>query len=394
MTQFPAVIIGGPPHSGKSVLVYSLTSGLRRRGVAHYVLRACPDGEGDFSNEADQALVRTIRRKGEFTSDFSNQVAGHLARRHLPLLVDVGGRPTEAQLDVLRHCTQAILLIGDRPDAPERYALDRESWRAMMSRVGLPIIADLRSILVGQDEVESVDPVVKGTISGLERGREIEGVIIDALLNRLELVLGYSHGDLMTIHRAMAPLDAIFVDLPTLVRQIGSEDGLWRPEQIPALRKVLPSGTPLAVYGRAPNWVYTALSLHAVPSEIHHFDARFGWLSPPQLPVGEDSNLVQQAGWRTEIVMHSHYELLELVSSSQYLDPGRPEELPLPPLSGKEGLVLSGKVPYWILLAAARQFGPGRRWLGVFQPQLAGAVVVESSDDQFPVGKVVSLLAH
>jgi CRISPR-associated protein Csx3 len=393
MTQFPAVIIGGPPHSGKSVLVHSLTTGLRRRGVAHYVLRACPDGEGDFSNEADQALVRMIRRKGEFTPEFSNQVAGHLTQRHLPLLVDVGGRPTETQLDVFRHCTQAILLIGERADAPERYALDRDSWQAMMSRVGLPIIADLRSTLIGQDEVESVEPVVKGTISGLERGREKRGVIIGALLNRLETVFNYSHEDLMAMHRAMAPLDAIFIDLPTLVRQIGSDDGQWRPGQIPALRKALPESTPLAVYGRAPNWIYTALSLHAAPSEIHHFDARFGWLSPPQLPVGEDINMVQQDGWRTELTIHPQFELLELVSSSQYLDPRRPEELPLPSLSGKEGLVLSGKVPNWILLAAARQLGPGHRWLGVFQPQLAGAVVVESSDDQFPTGKVVSLSA-
>ena len=44
MELFPAVMIGGPPHSGKSVLAYSLTQALRARGVAHYVLRAYPDG--------------------------------------------------------------------------------------------------------------------------------------------------------------------------------------------------------------------------------------------------------------------------------------------------------------------------------------------------------------
>ena len=55
LNQLPAVLIGGPPHSGKSVLIYSLSQALRARGVAHYALRACPDGEGDFSNETDQA---------------------------------------------------------------------------------------------------------------------------------------------------------------------------------------------------------------------------------------------------------------------------------------------------------------------------------------------------
>ena len=58
MELFPAVMIGGPPHSGKSVLAYSLSQALRARQVAHYVLRAFPDGEGDWANEADQAMVR------------------------------------------------------------------------------------------------------------------------------------------------------------------------------------------------------------------------------------------------------------------------------------------------------------------------------------------------
>ena len=52
MAHFNAILIGGPPHSGKSVLTYSLTQTLRQQGIDHYVLRACPDGEGDWSNEA------------------------------------------------------------------------------------------------------------------------------------------------------------------------------------------------------------------------------------------------------------------------------------------------------------------------------------------------------
>jgi len=39
MNPFPAVVIGGPPHSGKSVLTYLLTRQLRALRVEHYVLR-------------------------------------------------------------------------------------------------------------------------------------------------------------------------------------------------------------------------------------------------------------------------------------------------------------------------------------------------------------------
>ena len=112
MTTFPAVLIGGPPHSGKSVLVYSLTRALRDRAVAHYVLRACPDGEGDWSNEAEQQHVRFLRYKGEFTPEFVEQMAAFLQRRHLPLLVDVGGKPTTDQEALFSYCTHAVLLIS------------------------------------------------------------------------------------------------------------------------------------------------------------------------------------------------------------------------------------------------------------------------------------------
>src|SRR5579884_757693 len=47
----PAVLVGGPPHAGKSVLFYQLTQALRERGIAHFAIRACPDGEGDWFHE-------------------------------------------------------------------------------------------------------------------------------------------------------------------------------------------------------------------------------------------------------------------------------------------------------------------------------------------------------
>lgn len=70
MTTLPAIAIGGPPHSGKSVLTYSLTQLLREQKIEHYVLRACPDGEGDWSNEAAPERVLAIRQKGQFTETF------------------------------------------------------------------------------------------------------------------------------------------------------------------------------------------------------------------------------------------------------------------------------------------------------------------------------------
>ncbi|MCS7041091.1 MAG: hypothetical protein NZP34_15910, partial [Caldilineales bacterium] len=84
--ELPAVLVGGPPHSGKSVLIYSLSQALRARGVDHYALRACPDGEGDWSNQAPPPLVKEIRLKGSWTPQWVQWISRDIRCRRLPLL--------------------------------------------------------------------------------------------------------------------------------------------------------------------------------------------------------------------------------------------------------------------------------------------------------------------
>ena len=134
MDRFPAILIGGPPHSGKSVLTYSLTHALRQLGRQHYVIRAAPDGEGDWANEASQKLVRELRYKGAFTVAFTDFVCQSLHNRHLPLLVDVGGSPTPEQERILDYCTHAILLTPD--------ASARNYWRTLIKRLSLIHISE------------------------------------------------------------------------------------------------------------------------------------------------------------------------------------------------------------------------------------------------------------
>jgi hypothetical protein len=42
----------------------------------------------------------------------------------------------------------------------------------------------------------------------------------------------------------------------------------------------------MAVHGRAPNWVYGALAMHAYPQPFHQFDGCIGWVQPRELKVG------------------------------------------------------------------------------------------------------------
>ncbi|MCB9422752.1 MAG: hypothetical protein H6667_23330 [Ardenticatenaceae bacterium] len=383
MSDFPAVLIGGPPHSGKSVLVYSLTRALRAARIPHYALRACPDGEGDWANEADQALVQTIRSKGAFSPEFMGRVADYLQKRHLPLLVDVGGKPTPEQENVFAHCTHAILLIGDRANDPDAFTRDLAVWRQMMQRQGITIIAELKSSLTGQDELNTVEPIIQGMITGLERGQTADGPAFTAVVDRLSGLFNIPEAELTRRHLAQAPVE-LTLDLPALARTLGQADGYWQPEQLPILWDYLPAGKPLAAYGRAPNWLYAALAMIAYPAPFWLFDARLGWVEPPRLPAESSSH---QTGWQAIIQEKAACTLLEMKTHSQYLAIDEAEKLPLVAIPSGQGLVLSGKIPHWLVTAVTRQCAPYLPWTAVYQPQLQSAVIVNSQVPHMLLGE-------
>ena len=96
----PAILMGGPPNAGKSVLTYNLTRELRRLEIPHYVFRANPDIEGDWFLQGDLETVRQIQLKvsdyRHWTDIFREFVCRDLAHRYLPLIVDLGGLPRDA----------------------------------------------------------------------------------------------------------------------------------------------------------------------------------------------------------------------------------------------------------------------------------------------------------
>ncbi len=380
----PAVAIGGPPHSGKSVLAYSLTRALRARSIPHYLLRAYPpDGEGDWFLEGEPDLVRHLRIKGAASDRWLPLLRQDVARRHLPLIVDMGGLPTPEQESILDECTHGILLT------PSEAA--RREWAGRFAAHGLVLLADLRSDLTGENRLEATEPVVRGVLAGLERGKTASGPAFGALVERLAALLRPFAPDLYRRHMATAPAE-LTVDLDRLVRRLGREPTGWRPEDLPAVLDYLPAGEPLALYGRGPNWLYAAVAVHALPSPFYLFDARLGWAAPPTLRIGDPSI----GPLRVEIRREGTAPIprMDVFLPEAYLDITEIEGLavPAPP---PEGLMLSGKLPLWLWAGLARLYAPQTAWLAVAQPQLsageAGGAVVVHSRAGFPVGSVISL---
>lgn len=396
MSRFPAIVIGGPPDSGKSVLTANLTQALRERGIEHYVLRACPDGEGDWTYLADWALVRTIRIPRRWTPRFVELVCRDLERRHLPLIVDAGGRPQPWQEAIFERCTHAILLY--RADGTPA------GWDKRIIQHNLQLVADLRSDLHGESRILCEQPVLHGVLAGLQWDRApqerdtirpdlslLSAPIGRALVDRVAALFDYDRCALIQAHYDAAPVETV-VDLDRLARALHvahrGEQPTWCPDHLPAVLDYLPSGIPLGLYGRGPNWLYAALALLAYPAELWQFDVRLGWVQPVRLMVQEiETESPLQA------IAQPGEECTELAFSvpTAYLDYTQVDRLTAPPLLTGKGVLISGKLPHWLLTSlvlAYRRTYPTLPWLAVYQPHVGGAVVVYSPEGDPVPGSV------
>lgn len=184
MNLLPAILFGGPPHSGKSVLFYRITQALRARGIDHYALRACPDGEGNWFHEGDPDLVSNLRVKlTEWPPAFVQTISQALEHRSLPFLVDMGGRPRASEECLLRECTHSVLLL--REDKPE----DTRLWESLVEAHNLLPLARLTSRQAGPSMATASSPVLEGALTGLERSAASAeagaGPLFDQLLARI-----------------------------------------------------------------------------------------------------------------------------------------------------------------------------------------------------------------
>ena len=376
----PAVVIGGPPHSGKSVLAYSLTLALRERGVPHYLLRAYPDGEGDWSYETVPTLVRELRVKGEGSPEWIQRVVRDIANRPLPLLIDPGGKPTTWQEAVFQECTHGILLTPDEPSHVE--------WAERFQRFELILLADFKSELHGANSIARGEGYLTGTLAHLERGFSASGPAFHELVNWLARLFAYSSVELKTSHLAQAPTELV-IELDALGKTLSALDarGEWVPGALPSILKYLPRARAFGVYDRGPNWLYAALALAASPEPFYQFDARLGWVAPPTLvpsPAYATGPIPVRV---TENDEHVHLDF----HVNKYLDYMETIKLPIPSLDNKRGLVLSGRLPLWMYsgLALAYRSAP---WLAVYQPKLQNrAVVVHSRVPHHQSGDLIVL---
>ncbi|MGI0494454.1 hypothetical protein ACN4EG_21935 [Alkalinema pantanalense CENA528] len=137
------IAVGGPPHSGKSVFLNALHNALlQQMGDRVFLERACPDGEGKWSAEADPQLVQQLRQKSNFSPEFMQmKLFGieNLGRNKSLVLLDLGGRRSPENAAILAKATDLIILSSQ----PSEFA----PWEAFATAQGCPVLLKLQSVL-------------------------------------------------------------------------------------------------------------------------------------------------------------------------------------------------------------------------------------------------------
>jgi CRISPR-associated protein Csx3 len=165
------IALGGPPHSGKSVLRERLKQSLilQQSGCYPYFWPACPDGEGAWFQQAVQnnpidASEQKKRAKQAYTYEHAESYANTMRNITLPLsIADLGGRIDAFNRRICVFATHIILISGTAEGLDE--------WRAFANECNLTILAELISDYQGTtDTVHELGPPLKGSIHYLERG--------------------------------------------------------------------------------------------------------------------------------------------------------------------------------------------------------------------------------
>ena len=157
-----ALLVVGPPDSGKSVLSHQLFNELVKDYPNTYLQRAQWDGEGNWILELPKTATDEIREafkqanKGQLTEGFfpyQGEAILNLRRQKELVIVDVGGKVQPEKQSVLEACTH-YLIISAKPE-------EIEPWHDFCRQGGLAPVAVVHSVLEEKVEIVQREPFLE-----------------------------------------------------------------------------------------------------------------------------------------------------------------------------------------------------------------------------------------
>ena len=177
-------IVCGPPHSGKSIFISNLVRLMPSESFQR--ITANGDGEGTWSNNPNQNDVIAVRIKGSNTAeDFAQWRKQIQTAKQDIVLVDIGGRLQDDKGPLFDACDSFIVVSNSEDMINE--------WIAFGESHNCKCIATVLSMLGNaNDTILSTTPYLQTTLSGLERGHDLQGSkVLGAVAEALVMKSGY-----------------------------------------------------------------------------------------------------------------------------------------------------------------------------------------------------------
>lgn len=386
------IIFCGPPHSGKSVFIANLIDKLPTD--AYTIIRACPDGEGTWSNNRNQKETSIVRKKGRFTKSFIDDACQAIDNQNNEVvLVDVGGVMSKENEQVFEHCDSFVVLSSDEKK--------KQEWLEFGKKLGLECIGCLDSSLDGQEEIYSRTPYFQGRIVGLERGGILEdSIVIKAIVS--DIIQKSKYGE--KAKNDYSEYTGVMIDDTELGFELGygkvipTEDGTpikkvrWPESALPqiyrAIQEKLSPDQSVRVNGIRANFVLCAICKAAKKQgvkDISAYDIRTkSYIPIKNLP--KKRGIKQTEGLEFNIIENKENVFIDIDITKEQYSLEDYERCVLPKIKEGKNLYLSGRMPLWLLASISSSYDSRRIY--TFQPG-KGFTCVASKDEK-EVGTVVN----
>lgn len=385
------IVFCGPPHSGKSVFIANLIEKLPSDDCT--TIRACPDGEGTWSNNKNQKEASIVRQKGKFTQTFIDNACKAIDNQiNKIVLVDVGGVISKENEQVFQHCDSFIVLSSDNEK--------KQEWLKFGQKLGLQCIGCIDSSLDGSEEIYSREPYFSGKIVGLERGEILEdSIIINGIVS--DIVKKSKYAEHTNVKQENA--ESVLIDDTKLGFQLGygkeilTEDGIpikkvfWKENSIGSIyksvREMIKPNYPVKINGVRANFILTSICKAAKKqgiTDISSYDIRTKQYIPIRnLP--KKKGLRQSEGLAYNILENKENIFLDVDITKEQYSLEDYKKCVLPKIKEKKNLYLSGRMPLWLLASISNSYDSNRVF--TFQPGKGFTCI--SSVNENELGKIV-----
>lgn len=385
------IVLCGPPHSGKSVFIANLI--YRLPTDAHATIRACPDGEGTWSNNKNQDETSLVRKKGKFTKTFIDDACQAIDnQRDSIVLVDVGGVMSKENEQIFKHCDSFIVLSSEQQK--------KEEWLEFGKKIGLNCIACLDSSLDGQEEIYSREPYLQGRISGLERGKILEdSIVINSIVSDIVNKSKYFERTQNNVDN----FDGIIIDDTELGfelnygKEISTDHNItikrvmWSEEAIPKIYKAIQqkaiSGQSVRVKGVRANYILSAISKACTNQgvkDISIYDISTNQYIPIRR-LSRKKGIKSTQGLKYNLIENKDNAFLDIDIVGEKYSVEDYQKCVIPKINRAKNLYISGRLPLWLLASISTSYDSNKVF--TFQPG-KGFTCVSSVDDK-DLGRIV-----